>query len=57
MRYDYLYAEEVLTEFRELTRKPGRPPTPVEVHAWGDLIWAQGAGALALDHATELLLG
>lgn len=57
LRYDYLYAEEVLTEFRELTRKPGRPPTPVEVHAWGDLIWAQGAGALALDHATELLLG
>lgn len=57
LRYDYLYAEEVLNEFNDLTRKPGRPPTPVEIHAWGDLIWAQGAGALALDHATEALLG
>ncbi|WP_417242591.1 ROK family protein [Celeribacter sp.] len=57
LRYDYLYAEEVLSEFRDLTQKPGRPPTPVDIHAWGDLIWAQGAGALALDHATERLLG
>ncbi|GAA3874100.1 ROK family transcriptional regulator [Celeribacter arenosi] len=57
MRYDYLYAEEVLAEMREMTRRPGRPATPVEIHAWGDLIWAQGAGALALDHATEMRLG
>ena len=57
LRYDYLYAEEVLSEFRDLTQKPGRPPTPVDIHAWGDLVWAHGAGALALDHATERLLG
>ncbi|WP_417270487.1 ROK family protein [Celeribacter sp.] len=57
LRYDYLYAEEVLSEYRDLTQKPGRPSTPVDIHAWGDLIWAQGAGALALDHATERLLG
>ena len=57
LRYDFLYAEEVLAEAREMTRKPGRPATPVEIHAWGDLVWAQGAGALALDHATEMLVG
>nr|WP_319250893.1 ROK family protein [uncultured Celeribacter sp.] len=56
LRYDFLYAEEVLNETRALTSKPGRQPTPVEIHAWGDLVWARGAGALALDFATEMLL-
>ncbi|MBU0642157.1 MAG: ROK family protein, partial [Alphaproteobacteria bacterium] len=57
LRYDFLYAEDVLHETRMLTHKPGRPPTPVEIHAWGDLVWARGAGALALDLATEMLVG
>ncbi|PTQ75374.1 ROK family protein [Celeribacter persicus] len=57
LRYDFLYAEEVLSETRTLTHRPGRPPTPVEIHAWGDLVWARGAGALALDFATETLVG
>ncbi|AJE47608.1 ROK family protein [Celeribacter indicus] len=57
LRYDFLYAEDVLNEARALTLKPGRPPTPVEIHAWGDLVWARGAGALALDFATEMLVG
>ncbi|MBW6417269.1 ROK family transcriptional regulator [Celeribacter sp. PS-C1] len=57
LRYDYLYAEDVLSETRALTHRPGRPPTPVEIHAWGDLVWARGAGALALDFATEMRVG
>ncbi|WP_081423983.1 ROK family transcriptional regulator [Celeribacter ethanolicus] len=57
LRYDFLYAEEVLSETRALTHRPGRPPTPVEIHAWGDLVWARGAGALALEFATETLVG
>ncbi len=56
MRYDYLYAEEVLAEMRALTLQTGRPLPKVEIHAWGDLIWAQGAAALALDAATETAL-
>jgi hypothetical protein len=36
---------------------PGaRPPVRVEVHAWGDLVWAQGAAALALSAATDAVL-
>lgn len=57
LRYDFLYAEDVLSETHALTHRPGRPPTPVEIHAWGDLVWARGAGALALDFATEILVG
>ncbi len=53
MRYDYLYAEEVLTEMSNLTLQTGRPLPKIEIHAWGDLLWAQGAAALALEMATD----
>ena len=57
MRYDYLYAREVLTEMANLSpvTRPGGPR--VEAHAWGDMIWAQGAAALALSRVTDDLLG
>ncbi|WP_210527697.1 ROK family protein [Rubellimicrobium arenae] len=57
MRYDFLYAEEVLAEMQRLVLPGGRPPVRVEVHAWGDLVWAQGAAALALMAATDEVLG
>jgi len=57
MQYDYLYAEEVVTEMRSLTLQSGRPAPPVEIHAWGDLVWARGAAALALQATTEAALG
>ena len=57
MRYDYLYAEEVLAEMKALTLQTGRPLPPVEIHAWGDLIWARGAAALALEATTLAALG
>lgn len=53
MKYDYLYAEEVLTDMSNLILQTGRPPPRVETHAWGGLVWARGAAALALDHATK----
>jgi predicted NBD/HSP70 family sugar kinase len=56
MRYDYLYAEEVLTEMHALTLDTGRPPPRVEIHAWGDLVWARGAAALALEATTTAVL-
>ena len=56
MRYDYLYAEEVLAEMATLILDTGRPPPRVEIRAWGDLVWAQGAAALALDLATATAL-
>ena len=57
MQYDYLYAEDVVAEMQALTLQTGRPATPVEIHAWGDLIWARGAAALALEAATAAALG
>lgn len=53
MRYDYLYAAETLAEMEHLAISTGRPKPPVEIHAWGDLLWAHGAAALALSEVTE----
>jgi predicted NBD/HSP70 family sugar kinase len=56
MRYDYLYAEETLAEMDNLVIATGRPRPPIEIHAWGDLLWAHGAAALALSQTTEDIL-
>lgn len=52
LRYDFLYAEEVLSEVHHFSDRLGRPRTPIEVHTWGDLVWARGAAALALSEIT-----
>jgi predicted NBD/HSP70 family sugar kinase len=56
MRYDYLYATETLSEMDNLAINTGRPRPPIEIHAWGDLLWAHGAAALALSEVTEAIL-
>lgn len=56
MRYDYLYADEVLAEMQTLTLDHGREPCRVEIHAWGDMVWARGAAALALSHITDSVM-
>ncbi|MGR3660708.1 MAG: ROK family protein [Paracoccaceae bacterium] len=57
MRFDFLYAEEFLTELTTMCLQTGRPPPRVEIQTWGDLLWAQGAAVLALDSATNTILG
>lgn len=56
MRYDYLYAADTLAEMDNLTIATGRPRPPIEIHAWGDLLWAHGAAALALSEISAALL-
>lgn len=56
MRYDYLYADDTLAEMENLVLAAGHGTPPIEVHAWGDLLWAHGAAALALSHVTEARL-
>ena len=57
MQYDYLYADEVLSEMQKLTLSDGRTPCNVEIHAWGSMAWARGATALALSAVTDTVLG
>jgi predicted NBD/HSP70 family sugar kinase len=56
MRFDYLYAAETLAEMENFAIATGRPRPPIEIHAWGDLLWAHGAAALALSEVTARLL-
>ena len=57
MRFDYLYARETLAEMEALVVNAGRRAPAVQTHAWGDLLWAHGAAALALAAVTEARLG
>ncbi len=56
MKYDYLYAAETLAEMQDLVINSGRARPPIEIHAWGDLLWAHGAAALALSAVTDKAL-
>lgn len=57
MRFDFLYADKFISELATLSLQTGRSSPRVEIQAWGDLLWAQGAAALALDAATNKLMG
>jgi predicted NBD/HSP70 family sugar kinase len=54
LRYDYLYAEELLAEIHRFSDRLGRPRTRIEIHTWGDLVWARGGAALALSAVTAV---
>ena len=56
LKFDYLYAAETLAEMDNLVINTGRPRPPIEIHAWGDLLWAHGAAAWALSAVTERIL-
>ena len=56
MQYDYLYADETLAEMADLVITTGRPGPQIEIHAWGDMLWAQGAAALALTMLSDRIL-
>lgn len=53
MRFDYLYAADTLAEMKAHTLNTGRPLPPIEIHAWGEMLWAHGAAALALSALTD----
>ncbi|WP_233416865.1 ROK family transcriptional regulator [Halovulum marinum] len=56
MRYDYLYAGDTLGRMKAMIINNAHRPIRVEVHAWGDWVWARGAATLALSHLTDALL-
>ena len=56
MRYDYLYAQDVLDEMQRQALVEGRKPCRVSFKKWDDLVWARGASALALSYVTDQLM-
>jgi len=56
MQFDYLYSAHILEDMKLHALNSGAALPPVEVHAWGDLVWASGAAAKALSYITEQTL-
>lgn len=56
MQFDHLYADEVLREIRKSIVQIDKAPPEVAIHKWGNLMWAKGAAAYALDNISELAL-
>lgn len=56
MQFDHLYAEAVIEEMRKSIVQVDKPPPEVVIHKWGNLMWARGAAAYALDRISDLAL-
>ena len=57
MRYDYMFAGDVMADVQALTLSRGPQQCEVEIHSWGDLAWARGATARALAAVTDTMFG
>lgn len=57
MRFDYLTADDMLSEMNSMILPVGRAPTPVDIRSWSGSVWAKGAAALALAEVTDAILG
>ncbi|QDY68499.1 ROK family transcriptional regulator [Qingshengfaniella alkalisoli] len=56
MQFDFLYAEEVMDSIAEQTVHSDMRPPEVVIHKWGDMMWAKGAAAFAIDGVAELAM-
>lgn len=56
MQFDHLYANEVIAAMRDCIVQIDKAPPEVVIHKWGNLMWAKGAAAYALDQVSELAL-
>ena len=56
MRYDFLNAKKMQLEMRALSLYHSRHETRIEIQSWGDMVWARGATALALNELTKTVV-
>lgn len=54
MAYDFLCSPEVLDRVRTSVVQVDEGLPDIRVHKWGDLMWAKGAAAYAIDRVSEL---
>ncbi|WP_380992836.1 ROK family protein [Sedimentitalea sp. HM32M-2] len=56
MQFDHLYADEVIAAISASIVQIDKAPPDVVIHKWGNLMWARGAAAYALDNVSEQAL-
>ncbi len=54
MQFDFLYADEVLDSIKSMVVQIDAPLPEVRIHKWGDLMWAKGAAAYAMEGVSEI---
>ncbi len=54
MSHDFLYSDEVISMMQTQVLQVDAPPPEVRIHKWGDMMWAKGAAAYAMEGVTEL---
>lgn len=56
MQFDFLYADDVLARIKDLVVQVDAAPPEIVVHKWGDMMWAKGAAAYAIEGISEISL-
>ncbi len=56
MAFDFLYSEEVLARVRASVVQVDAPLPEIRIHKWGDLMWAKGAAAYAMEGVSALTI-
>ncbi|WP_338045790.1 ROK family protein [Parasedimentitalea marina] len=56
LSFDYLYSDQVIEEMQRWVVQIDAPPPKVRVHNWGDLMWAKGAAAYAIEEVSALAI-
>lgn len=56
MAYDFLYSPDVLDRVRASIVQVDEGLPDIRVHKWGDLMWAKGAAAYAIERVSELTI-
>nr|WP_319388075.1 ROK family transcriptional regulator [uncultured Cohaesibacter sp.] len=56
MQFDYLYAQHVFEMVRSSTIQKGHHEPEIRIHKWGDMMWAKGAAAYALEEIVRLAI-
>lgn len=54
MHSNHLYAEEVIAGIQNSIVQVDQSPPEVVIHRWGDLMWAKGAAAYALEGVEDM---
>lgn len=54
MSHDFLYSNEVIARMKSQVMQVDAPPPEVRIHKWGDMMWAKGAAAYAMEGVTAL---
>ncbi len=53
MQFDFLYADDVIESIRRSTVQVDVPPPEVVIHKWGNMMWAMGAAAYAIEGVSK----